>query len=57
MDLGECDRIYRTLKKKMWEQKHPMHFNKIKKQDAWKEMGNFEQVLQAIVRITTCQYT
>jgi hypothetical protein len=24
-----------------------MQFNKIKKQDAWEEVGNFEKVLQA----------
>jgi hypothetical protein len=27
-------------RKEIWDRKHPMHFNKIKKkQDAWKEMG------------------
>jgi hypothetical protein len=28
-----------------------MHFNKIKKQDAWVEEGNFAKELQANVRI------
>ena len=23
----------------IWDPKHPMHFNKIKKQDAWEELG------------------
>jgi hypothetical protein len=23
----------------MWDPKHPMHFNKIRKQDAWEELG------------------
>ena len=23
----------------IWDPKHPMHFNKIRKQDAWKELG------------------
>jgi hypothetical protein len=23
----------------IWKPKHPMHFNKIKKQDAWEELG------------------
>jgi hypothetical protein len=41
----------------IWDPKHPMHFNKIKKQNAWEEMGNFEKVLQANVRITICQET
>jgi hypothetical protein len=34
-----------------------MDFNKIKKQDAWEETGNFEKVLQANVRVNTCQET
>jgi hypothetical protein len=41
----------------IWDRKHPTRFNKIKKQDAWEELGNFEQVLQANARITTCQET
>jgi hypothetical protein len=41
----------------IWGLKHPMHFNKIKKQDAWEEIGNFEKVLQANLRISTCQET
>jgi hypothetical protein len=41
----------------LWDPKHPMHFNKIKKQNAWEEMGNFENVLHANVRIATCQET
>jgi hypothetical protein len=24
----------------IWDPKHPTHFNKIKKQDAWEELGN-----------------
>jgi hypothetical protein len=23
----------------IWDPKHPMHFNKIRKQDAWEELG------------------
>jgi len=23
----------------IWDSKHPMHFNKIRKQDAWEELG------------------
>ena len=23
----------------IWDRKHPMHFNKIRKQDAWEELG------------------
>jgi hypothetical protein len=26
-------------RKEIWDPKHPMHFNKIRKQDAWKELG------------------
>jgi hypothetical protein len=26
-------------KETIWDPKHPMHFNRIKKQDAWKELG------------------
>jgi hypothetical protein len=26
-------------RKEIWDPKHPMHFNKIKKQDAWEELG------------------
>jgi len=26
-------------KEGMWDPKHPMHFNKIRKQDAWEELG------------------
>jgi hypothetical protein len=28
-------------KEKIWDPKHPIHFNKIKKQDAWVEKGSF----------------
>jgi hypothetical protein len=48
--------IYKR-KEIIWDPKHPMHFNKIKKQDAWQELGNFAKVLQANVRITTWQET
>jgi peptidoglycan hydrolase-like amidase len=24
----------------IWDPKHPMHFNKIRKHDAWEELGN-----------------
>jgi hypothetical protein len=41
----------------IWHPKHPTHFNKIETQYVWKEMGNFDKVLQANVRITTCQET
>jgi hypothetical protein len=44
-------------KETIWDLKHPVHFNKIKKQDAWEETGNFEKILQANLRITTCQET
>jgi hypothetical protein len=59
VDSGKCHGLYRTLLKKRnnMDPKHPMHFNKIKKQDAWEEMGNFEKVPQANVRITTSQET
>jgi hypothetical protein len=41
VDSGECHRIYQTFKRKeiIWDPKHPMHFNKIKKQYAWEELG------------------
>jgi hypothetical protein len=41
----------------LWDPKHPMRFNKIKKKDAWEEMVNSEKALQANVLITTCQGT
>jgi hypothetical protein len=28
-----------TRKEIMWDPKHPMHFNKIRKQDMWEELG------------------
>jgi hypothetical protein len=41
VDSGECHRIYRIYKRKeiIWDPTHPMHFNNIKKQDAWEELG------------------
>jgi hypothetical protein len=43
------------IKETIWNPKHPVHYNKIKKQDVWEEMVNFEKILQANLRITTCQ--
>jgi hypothetical protein len=39
-NVTECIEIYKR-KKITWDPKHPVHFNKIKKLDAWEEMGNF----------------
>jgi len=36
--LIELIELYKR-KELIWEPKHPMHFNKIRKQDAWKELG------------------
>jgi hypothetical protein len=41
----------------IWYPNNPLHFNKIRKQDAWEELGHFEKEQQANVRITTCQET
>ena len=34
----ECIEVYER-KEIIWDPKHPMHFNKIRKQDAWEELG------------------
>jgi len=34
----ELIELYKT-KEIIWDPKHPMHFNKISKQDAWEELG------------------
>jgi len=33
--------LFELYKRKeiIWDPKHPMHFNKIRKQDAWEELG------------------
>jgi hypothetical protein len=35
----ELIKIYKG-KEMIWDPKHQMHFNKIRKRDAWEEMGN-----------------
>jgi len=44
VDLGKCHRIHQIYKRKeiIWDPKHPMYFNKIRKQDAWEELGKEE---------------
>ena len=38
---GSAIELIELYKRKeiIWERKHPMHFNKIRKQDAWEELG------------------
>jgi hypothetical protein len=37
-DVVEFIELYKT-KEILWDPKHPMQFNKIKKQEAWEELG------------------
>jgi hypothetical protein len=34
----ELIKLYK-IKEIIWDPKHPMHFNKIRKQDEWEELG------------------
>ena len=35
----ELIELYKRKDIYIWDPKHPMHFNKIRKQDAWEELG------------------
>jgi hypothetical protein len=37
-NVTEFIELYKR-KEIIWDPKHPVHFNKIKKQDAWEELG------------------